>query len=68
MADESKIKKELKVVDTLKLGRTVYTIVAEFKDGRSQFFVGKYNASWGGTSYSNIIHWDSQDKRWYLRR
>lgn len=68
MADERKIKKELKVGDTLKLGRTVYTIVAEFKDGRSQFFVGKYNASWGGTSYSNIIRWDSQDKRWYLRR
>ena len=68
MKDDSKTKMDLTIGSKIKIGRTEYTIIAEFKDGNKKYFVGKYKMSCGIVSYSNIICWDSEDKRWFLRR
>lgn len=68
MTNDSKTKMDLTIGSKIKLGRTEYTIIADFKDGNRKYFVGKYEMSNGLVSYSNIICWDSLNKRWFLRR
>lgn len=68
MKDDSKTKMDLTIGSKIKIRRTEYTIVGEFEDNNKKYFVGKYEMSCGIVSYSNIICWYSEDKRWGLRR
>ena len=58
---------KLTIGSKIKIKRTEYTIVGEFEDDNKKYFVGKYKNSYGIVSYSNIIYWDSENKRWSLR-
>lgn len=69
MKDDDKTKVDLTIGSKIKIGRTEYTIIAEFKDNNKKYFVGKYKIkSCDIFSYSNIICWNQEDKRWFLRR
>lgn len=68
MKDDSKTKMDLTIGSKIKIGRTEYTIVDEFKDDNEKYFVGKYKCSDGIFSYSNIICWNPKDEYWFLRR
>jgi len=46
---------KIKIGDTVKCGRTVYTIVATFEDEGSIYYVGKYINKDNIPYYSNIL-------------
>ena len=67
---------KLKIGDTVKIGRTVYTIMAEFEDTYNvsykkepiteHLYVGRRTVN-GRYEYSNIIRWNIDEGKWYLR-
>lgn len=59
---------DLTIGSKIKIKKTEYTIVGEFNDDNKKYFVGKYKMSCGVFSYANIICWNSEDRRWSLRR
>lgn len=69
-------KPKLKIGDTVKIGRTVYTIMAEFEDTYNvsykkepiteHLYVGRRTVK-EHYEYSNIIRWNNDEGKWYLR-
>lgn len=67
---------KLKIGDTVKIGRTVYTIMAEFEDTydvsykkepiTEHLYVGRKIVN-EHREYSNIIKWNIDEGKWYLR-
>lgn len=67
---------KLKIGDTVKIGRTAYTIIAEFEDIYNisykkepiieHLYVGR-RAVKEYYEYSNIIKWNNDERKWYLR-
>ena len=53
---------KIKVGDTIKCGRTEYTIVSIFNDRGHEFYVGKYKMKDGVISYSNIFTYSDDNE------
>ena len=67
---------KLKIGDTVKIGRNIYTIMTDFEDTYNvsykkepiteHLYVGRKTVN-GHHEYSNIIRWDNDEGKWYLR-
>lgn len=67
---------KLKIGDTVKIGKSIYTIMAEFEDTYNlsykkepiteHLYVGRKTVN-GQHYYSNIIAWNINEGKWYIR-